>query len=105
MAATLYMSLRDQVSSALKSMANSAKAFDKNMAELDKTLSEHQQRQSALIKDAAKLRVALENANKQVNSSKDAYRKYGDELSKSVLEKAIEEQTELRERLKDTEAA
>lgn len=100
----IVMTLSDRVSSALKTIAGNAKAFDKNIDELEAGLRGLTEAQEGLIARQTGLKKALEASAIKVADARKEYRKLKDETSKGALDGAIEEQSQLQKELKSTEA-
>lgn len=101
----LVMSLYDKVSPTLKSISNNTKAFDKTLQELEEACDTYDKEQERLTKNLSTLKSKLTESNEKVKDATTAWRKHKDELTKSVMDKAIEEQTGYKKSLTDTEAA
>lgn len=101
----IVMTLNDRVSSALKTIAGNAKAFDKNIDELEVSFRELSEAQEGLITKQTGLKKALEASAVKVADARKEYKKLKDETSKGALDAAIDEQAQLRQSLKSTEAA
>ena len=101
----IVMTLYDKMSPTMKAMGNNTKAFDKAMQALEQTCAAYEKEQKALTADASRWKSALEASNKKVSEARTAYKKFGDELHKGILDEAIKEQEEYKARLKDTESA
>jgi len=99
------MTLSDKVSPSLKAMATNTKAFDKAMDELEKGIRTFEKTQASLVKETSQLRAKMVDAQKAVKDAARDYKKYGDELSKSRLETAIQEQEALKSALNDSRMA
>lgn len=100
----IVMTLNDRVSSALKTISGNAKAFDKNLDELEAGFRGLTEAQEGLISKQTGLKKALEASALKVADARKEYRKLKDEASKGALDEAIDEQSRLQEELKATEA-
>ena len=101
----IVMTLNDRVSSALKTIAGNAKAFDKDLDELEAGFRGLTEAQTGLVNKQAELRKALEASSVKVADARKEYRRLKDESSKGALDEAIGEQARLQQELKETEAA
>lgn len=101
----IVMSLYDKVSPTLKSISNNSKAFDKTLQELEQACDTYDKEQERLTKNLSTLKSKLTESNEKVKDATSAWRKHKDELTKSVMTKAIEEQAGYKKSLTDTEAA
>lgn len=101
----IVMTLNDRVSSALKTIAGNAKAFDKDLDELEAGFRGLTEAQAGLVNKQAELRKALEASSVKVADARKEYRRLKDESSKGALDEAIDEQARLQQELKETEAA
>lgn len=101
----IVMTLNDRVSSALKTIAGNAKAFDKDLDELEAGFRGLTEAQTGLVNKQAELRKALEASSVKVANARKEYRRLKDESSKGALDEAIGEQARLQQELKETEAA
>ena len=101
----IVMTLNDRVSSALKTIAGNAKAFDKDLDELEAGFRGLTEAQTGLVNKQAELRKALEASSVKVADARKEYRRLKDESSKGALDEAIDEQARLQQELKETEAA
>lgn len=102
---SIVMTLKDRVSEVLTSMTGKSKAFDKSLDDLERGLKQFESAQGQLTRKSTQLKQALEEANRQVTSARQEYKKLGDEASKGALDKAIEDQERLKQQLKETEGA
>lgn len=100
----IVMTLNDRVSSALKTISGNAKAFDKDLDELEAGFRGLTEAQEGLIAKQTGLKKALEASSLKVDDARKAYRKLKDEASKGALDEAIDEQSRLQQELKATEA-
>ena len=101
----IYMTLYDKVSPVLTSIANSGKAFDKDLEELQRSCEAYEKSQNKMTEDSAELRKALEDTASRVRDARKEYSKFKDDAHKGALDDAIEEQEQLKAKLKDTELA
>lgn len=99
----IVMTLNDKVSSALKTIAGNAKAFDKTLDELEAGLQGLGEAQNGLVAKQTELKKALAESTVKVSEAQRSYKKLKDEASKGALDAAIEEQTRLQQELKNTE--
>lgn len=100
----IVMTLNDRVSSALKTISGNAKAFDKDLDELEAGFRGLTEAQEGLISKQTGLKKALEASALKVADARKEYRKLKDEASKGALDEAIDEQSRLQQELKATEA-
>lgn len=100
----IVMTLTDNVSAALKTIAGNAQAFDKDVDELNAGLQRLNEAQGVLAEKQARLTKALEASSLKVADARKEYRKLKDEASKGALDDAIDEQARLQQELKATEA-
>ena len=101
----IVMSLYDQVSPMLKTIAGNTRAFDKSLDDLEQGLKQYDKVQTGLTKDLSALKKAMEESNQKVIAARKEYKKLNDEASKGALDEAIEEQAQLKRRLTETESA
>lgn len=101
----IVMSLYDRVSPTLKAIAGNSQAFDKALDELEQSLKAYDKAQDGLIGRSADLKKAISEADQKVKDAQKSYRKLKDETSKGTLDAAIDEQTRLKNQLRETEAA
>lgn len=101
----IVMSLYDKLSPTMKTLASNTKAFDKNLDELEASLKAYEKSQESLVKKSADYKKALTESNLKVADATKAYKKLKDEASKGALNDAIDDQTKLKQALKDTEIA
>lgn len=99
----IVMTLNDKVSSALKTIAGNAKAFDKTLDELEAGFQGLTEAQNGLVAKQTELKKALAESTVKVTEAQRSYKKLKDEASKGALDAAIEEQTRLQQELKNTE--
>lgn len=99
----IVMTLNDKVSSALKTIAGNAKAFDKTLDELEAGFQGLTEAQNGLVAKQTELKKALAESTVKVSEAQRSYKKLKDEASKGALDAAIEEQTRLQQELKNTE--
>lgn len=99
----IVMTLNDKVSSALKTIAGNAKAFDKTLDELEAGFQGLTEAQNGLVAKQTELKKALAESTVKVTEAQKSYKKLKDEASKGALDAAIEEQTRLQQELKNTE--
>lgn len=101
----IVMSLRDKVSSTLKSIGNNTKAFDKTIQELEESVESYERAQESMEKDVVRLKGKLAESSAKVKEATSEWRKHKDEIGKQrAMEDAIREQTELQNKLRDSEA-
>lgn len=100
----IVMTLNDRVSAALKTISGNAKAFDKDLDELEAGFRGLTEAQEGLIAKQTGLKKALEASALKVADARKEYRKLKDETSKGALDEAIDEQARLQQELKATEA-
>lgn len=100
----IVMTLNDRVSSALKTISGNAKAFDKDLDELEAGFRGLTEAQEGLISKQTGLKKALEASALKVADARKEYRKLKDEASKGALDEAIDDQSRLQQELKATEA-
>lgn len=101
----IVMKLYDETSPVLRSIAEHTKAFDKSLDELREGLAEYDKAQETMTRRSTELKKALEASNVKVKDARTAYKKLKDETSKGALDEAIEEQTQLKRELAETENA
>ena len=101
----IVMKLHDQVSPTLKAIAGNTKAFDKHLDDLAESVRTYEKAQESMTKRSADLKKALAETDVKVKDAQKSYKKLKDETSKGALDAAIDEQTRLRQELKETEAA
>lgn len=99
----IVMTLNDKVSSALKTIAGHAKAFDKELDELEAGFQDLAEAQTKLVNKQTELKKSLEASSVKVADARKEYRKLKDETSKGALDAAIDEQGRLQQALKATE--
>ena len=100
----IVMSLYDNVSPTLKSIAGNSQAFDKTLDELKESIKAYDKAQDSMVKKYADLKKALAETNSQVKTAQKSYDKLNDAASKKDLDEAIDRQAELRRALKETES-
>ena len=100
----IVMSLYDNVSPTLKSIAGNSQAFDKTLDELKESIKAYDKAQDSMVKKYADLKKALAETNSQVKTAQNSYDKLNDAASKKDLDEAIDRQAELRRALKETES-
>ena len=93
----IVMTLNDRVSSALKTISGNAKAFDKDLDELEAGFRGLTEAQEGLISKQTGLKKALEASALKVADARKEYRKLKDEASKGALDEAIDEQSRLQQ--------
>ena len=101
----IVMSLRDKVSSTLKSIGSNTKAFDKTIQELEDSVESYERAQESMEKDIVRLKGKLTESSAKVKEATAEWRKHKDEIGKKrAMEDAIRDQTKLQNELRDSEA-
>lgn len=101
----ITVTLRDQMSPALKSLTDSTKAFDKTLDGLLQQLEDCGKAQDALAKKMAGLKRELDKSSAGVKKAQEAYKKLKKEAGKGTLDDAVKEQSRLRREMEETKAA
>lgn len=100
---SLYFTLRDGASAVLKTIGDKTKVLDKETQRLTQAYSALGEANKPLIERQNELKMKLEDSRKTITDLRSEVRKYGDETSRDSLAKAIREQDEYRQELKDVE--
>lgn len=101
----IVMKLYDEVSAGLKTISGGAKAFDKDLDELEAGFRGLTEAQNGLVSKQTELRKALAESSVKVSEAQKNYKKLKNETSKGALDAAIEEQAQLQQELRNTEQA
>lgn len=101
---SLYMTLKDGVSTVLSSIGDKTKALDKETQSLAQAMSALEAANTPLISRQNELKVALQKSETAVRDAKKAFRELGTEASELDMSKAIEAQDTLKRELREVES-
>lgn len=101
---SIIFTMKDGASQVLSSIHDKTKALDKETQQLAQSTAAMEKATKGLYTVQGKLKTELDAANKKVKEAQKAYEEYGDELSKSKLDRAIQEQANLKQSLTEVDA-
>lgn len=100
----IYLTAVDGMSPVLASITDKTKALDKETQLLQQATEGLTRANKPLLEAQTRLQAELKASQKEVNELQKAYDEYGDELSKTRLDQAIEDHSKLKSELSEVNA-